>query len=78
MVDKQRALVGSMNIDRSAFDLRRELGITTDDPDVVNRLIEVFKSDWRISHHYEPPDPLDRAAPVETDDFPHDADLVHE
>ena len=54
VVDKQRALVGSMNIDRSAFDLRRELGITTDDPAVVTRLIEVFKSDWRISHHYEP------------------------
>ena len=78
VVDKQRALVGSMNIDRSAFDLRRELGITIDDPVVVNRLIDVFKSDWRISHHYEPPDPLDRAAPTEADDFPHDADLVHE
>ncbi|MCI4675095.1 phospholipase D-like domain-containing protein [Candidatus Mycolicibacterium alkanivorans] len=77
VVDKQRALVGSMNIDRSAFDLRRELGIIIDDPAVVNRLIEVFKNDWSSSNEYEPPDPLDHAAPAETD-FPHDADLVHE
>ena len=59
VVDNERALVGSMNIDRSAFDLRRELGITIDDPAVVNRLIEVFKNDWNSSHEYEPPDPLD-------------------
>ena len=32
IVDGERALVGSMNIDRSAFDLRRELGIIIDDP----------------------------------------------
>ena len=31
IVDEAKALVGSMNIDRSAFDLRRELGIMTDD-----------------------------------------------
>ena len=50
---------GSMNIDRSAFDLRRELGITTDDPEVVQRLKAVFDTDWESSHHYDPPDPLD-------------------
>ncbi len=31
IVDDEQALVGSMNIDRSAFDLRRELGIMTGD-----------------------------------------------
>lgn len=77
IADDERALIGSMNIDRSAFDLRRELGIITADPDVVRRLKEVFTSDWDSSHHYEPPDPLDRAQHVE-DDFPHDEDLVHE
>ena len=77
IVDGERVLVGSMNIDRSAFDLRRELGIMTDDPVVVRRLKDVFKSDWLISHHYEAPDPLDQT-PVVEDDFPHDADLVHE
>lgn len=77
IVDNKRALVGSMNIDRSAFDLRRELGITIDDPLVVDRLRGVFKTDWALSHHYEPPDPLDHDPHAE-DDFAHDHDLVHE
>jgi len=76
IVDEREALVGSMNIDRSAFDARRELGLTTDDPDIVGRLRSVFEFDWETSHHYEPPDPLD-SIPHE-DDFPHDHDLVHE
>jgi hypothetical protein len=37
VVDARHALVGSMNIDRSAFDLRRELGIMTDDAAIVGR-----------------------------------------
>ncbi|WP_328359004.1 phospholipase D-like domain-containing protein [Mycobacterium sp. NBC_00419] len=77
IVDDQRALVGSMNIDRSAFDLRRELGVVIDDPAVVGRLEEIFSSDWKVSNHYEPPDPLDNA-PQPEEDFPHDEDLVHE
>jgi phosphatidylserine/phosphatidylglycerophosphate/cardiolipin synthase-like enzyme len=77
VIDEREALVGSMNIDRSAFDLRRELGLTTTDPAIVDRLIEVFDSDWRSSHHYDPPDPLEATAHHE-DDFPHDHDLVHE
>jgi cardiolipin synthase len=77
VVDNAHALVGSMNIDRSAFDLRRELGIMTDDPATVGRLKEVFDRDWELSHHYEAPDPLDPSQHHE-DDFPHDADLMHE
>lgn len=77
VVDDVHALVGSMNIDRSAFDLRRELGITTDDPALVGRLKQVFDSDWESSHHYEAPDPLLAVHHVE-DDFPHDKDLMHE
>lgn len=77
LVDDEQALVGSMNIDRSAFDLRRELGITTDDATVVGRLKQVFDTDWDLSHHYEPPDPLD-ASQHDEDDFPHGEDLVHE
>jgi cardiolipin synthase A/B len=77
IVDSEQALVGSMNIDRSAFDLRRELGITINDPAVVGRLQQVFDTDWELSHHYEPPDPLDPSQHVE-DDFPHDEELVHE
>jgi phosphatidylserine/phosphatidylglycerophosphate/cardiolipin synthase-like enzyme len=77
IVDDERALVGSMNIDRSAFDLRRELGITITEPAVVARLKAVFESDWELSHQYDAPDPLDPSTHYE-DDFPHDPELVHE
>ncbi len=77
VVDRREALVGSMNIDRSAFDLRRELGVIVDEPEIVDRLRRVFKSDWKNSHHYEAPDPLGHLEQPEND-FPHDADLVHE
>jgi cardiolipin synthase A/B len=77
IADNERALVGSMNIDRSAFDLRRELGVTVTDPAVVARLKLTFDFDWELSHHYDPPDPMDHAEHVE-DDFPHDAELMHE
>jgi len=66
-----------MNIDRSAFDLRRELGILIAEPAVVSRLKAVFDSDWALSHQYEPPDPL-VASTQHEDDFPHDPELVHE
>ena len=62
IVDGREALVGSMNIDRSAFDSRRELGVIIDDPAIVGRLKNVFKSDWKSSHLYEPPDPLAASA----------------
>lgn len=77
IADDERALIGSMNIDRSAFDLRRELGITTSDPAVLARLRETFDTDWTLSHHYLPPDPLEPSQHVETD-FPPDEDLMHE
>ncbi len=75
--DDKHALVGSMNIDRSAFDLRRELGTTITDAAIVGRLSEVFESDWEGSHHYDAPDPLAPEKHTETD-FPHDHDLRHE
>lgn len=77
VVDNAHALVGSMNIDRSAFDLRRELGITITDELVVARLQDVFNTDWGLSHQYDPPDPLD-PYPHHEDDFPHDPELMHE
>jgi phosphatidylserine/phosphatidylglycerophosphate/cardiolipin synthase-like enzyme len=77
LADNAHALVGSMNIDRSAFDLRRELGTTVTDPSVVTRLAETFDSDWESSHHYDAPDPLDPSLHKEND-FPHDPELTHE
>jgi cardiolipin synthase len=78
LADGERAVVGSMNIDRSAFDLRRELGAVVGSPAVVSRLHQVFHDDWEESHHYHPPDPLDLAPPPPDDSHPHDPDLAHE
>lgn len=77
LADGEHALVGSMNIDRSAFDLRRELGLTIADPAIISRLGSTFEEDWSLSHHYDPPDPLDPSQHKETD-FPHDQELRHE
>jgi cardiolipin synthase A/B len=77
IVDNEHTLVGSMNIDRSAFDLRRELGITITNPGIIARLRQIFETDWDLSDHYDPPDPLDPSQHVE-DDFPYDKDLLHE
>ncbi|MBV9117399.1 MAG: cardiolipin synthase [Acetobacteraceae bacterium] len=78
LADGERALVGSMNIDRSAFDLRRELGAVVASPAAVSRLRQVFHDDWEESHSYRPPDPLDSAPPPPEDSHPHDPDLAHE
>jgi cardiolipin synthase A/B len=59
LVDGTSALTGSMNIDRSAFDVRRELGIEVDAPDVVARLRDTFEADWEVAKRYSAPDPLD-------------------
>lgn len=77
IADGARALVGSMNIDRSAFDLRRELGCVVSDPAAVKRLAQQFEADWECSTRYAAPDPL-LAPDHAEDEFPHDPDLVHE
>ena len=78
MADHKSAIVGSMNIDRSAFDLRRELGTVVDDAKMIARLEEVFEHDWAQSRRYEPPDPLDPESHRQETDFPRDPDLMHE
>jgi len=76
VADGQRALVGSMNIDRSAFDLRRELGMIVEGADLLRPLARTFHSDWEESSRYHAPDPLEEL--VAETDHPHDPDLVHE
>jgi phosphatidylserine/phosphatidylglycerophosphate/cardiolipin synthase-like enzyme len=61
LVDGRSAMTGSMNIDRSAFDVRRELGIEIDCPNVICRLTETFEADWQAAKKYSAPDPLDPA-----------------
>jgi cardiolipin synthase len=77
LADTAAALIGSMNIDRSAFDLRRELGCFVTDPAAVGALAETFREDWHEASNYDPPDPL-TVELVTEDDHPHDSELIHE
>jgi cardiolipin synthase len=77
LADGERALLGSMNIDRSAFDLRRELGIRCDDEPVIARLSQTFAHEWGCSHRYAVPDPLEAEKPAD-DELQHDPEFAHE
>jgi phosphatidylserine/phosphatidylglycerophosphate/cardiolipin synthase-like enzyme len=77
VVDEHQALVGSMNIDRSAFDLRRELGVFLHDRPAVARLLDVFEHDWHHAEHWDAPDPLALDS-HEHGELPHDPDFKHE
>lgn len=77
LVDGVFAQTGSMNIDRSAFDLRRELGIESDAPEVVARLRDTFEADWKAAHKYSAPDPLDPSFHDEGE-LPPDPHFVHD
>ena len=77
LVDGRFAQTGSMNIDRSAFDVRRELGIECDAPDVVARMKKVFSSDWQQASKYSAPDPLDPTV-HEHGELPPDPHFVHD
>ncbi|WP_313952319.1 phospholipase D-like domain-containing protein [Accumulibacter sp.] len=46
IIDGVRAVIGSMNLRTVSLDRRRELSITVDDVDVLQRLSAVFESDW--------------------------------
>jgi phosphatidylserine/phosphatidylglycerophosphate/cardiolipin synthase-like enzyme len=77
LVDEKRALVGSMNIDRSAFDLRRELGVVTEAAHVLKDLRKVYDRDWHEAKPYEAPDPLKPETHHEGE-LPHDPHFTHE
>lgn len=77
LVDGVFAQTGSMNIDRSAFDVRRELGIESDSPAVVERLKATFQADWDLAKKYHAPDPLDPSL-HEQGEMPPDPHFVHE
>ena len=77
LIDGSYAQTGSMNIDRSAFDLRRELGIESDAPEVVERLKATFAADWKAATEYAAPDPLDPTF-HEEGELPPDPHFVHD
>lgn len=49
LVDGKQALVGSMNLDRSCFELRRELGVVVSHPQPLADLRQTFDRDWAAS-----------------------------
>jgi len=49
LADKKRALLSSFNIYPKCFNERRELGIRFSDPNLIERLVKIFKSDWESS-----------------------------
>jgi phosphatidylserine/phosphatidylglycerophosphate/cardiolipin synthase-like enzyme len=77
VADGRQALVGSMNIDRRSFDVRRELGIRLEDERIVERLAAIFEHDWQKAEPYAPPDPLDVASHGHGE-LPDDPDFEHE
>ncbi len=77
LVDGLYAQTGSMNLDRSAFDLRRELGIETDALAVVERLRKSFEADWDAAELYHAPDPL-KPELHEQGELPPDPHFVHD
>jgi cardiolipin synthase A/B len=50
LADDVRGIVGSINLAPGSFDSRRECAIEVRDEEVVGRLHEVTKSDWKNSH----------------------------
>jgi phosphatidylserine/phosphatidylglycerophosphate/cardiolipin synthase-like enzyme len=50
LADGVSAIVGSMNLTPGTFDDRRELAIEVRDPEVVERLYDVARHDWKHSH----------------------------
>ena len=49
LVDREQALVGSMNLDRSCYELRRELGVVVNHPAPLADLLNTFQADWAAS-----------------------------
>ena len=77
LADGERAIVGSQNIDRVAFDFRRELGVVVSAPGVVRRLRDTFRSDWETAKAYPVPDPLEPFA-HDPEEHPPDPTFRHE
>lgn len=53
IADGKSLLISSFNLDRSAFDLRREVGLITDHPQAVDWLHAQFHDDWKLAWRCE-------------------------
>lgn len=77
LVDGQRALVSTQNLDQPAFDTRREVGLVVDELAIARRIASVFEHDWSLSKSYEPPYPTAQLDDPD-DESHHGCELVHE
>ena len=50
LADRERAIIGSINLAPGSFDSRRELAIEVDDAHIVDRLDTVVRHDWANAH----------------------------
>jgi cardiolipin synthase A/B len=50
--DRNRAIIGSINLSPGSFDTRRALAIEVNDEHVTNRLNEIVRHDWRIPNRW--------------------------
>ncbi len=70
IADRGLALIGSVNIHRTAFESRRELSMLLTDKPALARLTGQFEQDWAQSQPYVPPDPLTDVDPAASDAGP--------
>lgn len=70
IADRKLALIGSVNIHRTAFESRRELSMLLTDTAALARLAGQFEQDWAQSQPYVPPDPLTDLDPATADPGP--------
>src|SRR5262249_15003371 len=77
VADMALAVVGSINIHRSAFDARRELATLVHGETAGRGLLQLFEEDWHRGHDNDPPDPRAPDTPPQ-DDLPDDPSFVHD
>ena len=70
LADGKRALLGSTNLHRHAFEVRRELSVIIDEESAITRLRAIFAADWQSSEYFLAPNPFEALA-----DEPGDFDL---
>lgn len=49
MVDRKRAILGSINLTRNSIDYNRELAVITEDTKVISGLGKTFDADWQMA-----------------------------
>lgn len=62
VADKKRAFIGSVNLSTNSLNNNREIGLITDDADVLSGVLKVFEADWntRAEIYYDSNKPCDQ------------------